>query len=84
MAAINTLRPGQKYEVIREFTDYDLQRHAVGETWTFIAQNFAPYDDGMLIQIRQQGQITHFRMQWRTESQAAVMDDFGAYVRVVM
>ena len=84
MAAISTLRPGQNYEVTREFADYDQQRHAVGETWTFIAQNFVPYEDGMLVQIRQQGQLTHFRMQWRSESQGAVMDEFTAYVRVVV
>ncbi|GAB3854096.1 hypothetical protein GCM10028822_23630 [Hymenobacter terrigena] len=81
MAAINTLRPGTAYEVIREFIDYDKQRHAIGETWTFIAQSFAPYDDGMLLQVQQHGQPTYFRMQWRTESQAEEMDNFTDYVR---
>ena len=62
MAAINMLRPGQKYEVIREFTDYNQQRHTVGEAWTFIAKSFVPYEDGMRLEIRQQGQLTPYRL----------------------
>ena len=81
MAAINSLRSGQAYEVTREFTDYDQHLHVVGETWTFIAQSFAPYDDGMLLEIQQQGQPAHFRLQWRDESQGVVMDNFSDYVR---
>jgi Domain of unknown function (DUF3601) len=81
MAASNTLRPGQRYVVIREFADYDQQRHAVGETWTFIGQSGVPHEDGVLLEIRQQGQLLHFRMQWRAECQGVVMDNFLDYVR---
>ena len=84
MAAITTLRPGKTYEVIQAFIDYDQQHHAVGEIWTFIVSNFAPYDDGMLLQIRQHGELGSFRMQWRAESQGVVMDDFLNYVRLVL
>ena len=81
MPTIASLLPGRTYQVIREFTDYDQRVHAVGEVWTFIASNFAPYDDGMLLQIRQHGELGSFRMQWRPESQARVMDSFTSYVR---
>ena len=81
MAAISTLRPGQAYEVTRECIDYDHQLHVVGETWTFVAQSFTPYDDGLLLEAQQQGQLTHFRMQWWDESQGVVMDNFTDYVR---
>ena len=81
MAAINTLCPGKTYEVIREFTDYDHQCHAVGETWIFIAKSFVPHEDGVLLEVQQPGQPMHFRMQWRDESQGVVMDNFADYVR---
>ena len=81
MASVNTLRPGKTYAVVQEFTDYDQLRHAVGETWTFIGQSFLPYEDGMRLEIRQQGQLTHFRLQWRAESQGFVLDNFSDYVR---
>ncbi len=84
MAAITTLRPGKTYEVIQAFIDYDQQHHAVGEIWTLIAQSFVPYDDGLLLEIQQQGKRTSFRMQWRAESQGVVMDDFLNYVRLVL
>ena len=81
MHTITSLLPGRTYQVIREFTDYEQRVHAVGETWTFIFSKFAPSDDGMLLQIRQHGELGSFRMQWRSESQAHVMDCFTSYVR---
>lgn len=81
MQTIASLLPGRTYQVIREFIDYEQRIHAVGETWTFITSTFAPYDDGMLLQIRQHGELHSFRMQWRPESQARVMDGFSSYVR---
>lgn len=56
----------------------------MGEIWTLIAQSFVPYDDGLLLEIQQQGKRTSFRMQWRAESQGVVMDDFLNYVRLVL
>ena len=81
MQSITSLLPGRTYQVIREFIDYEQRVHAVGETWTFIFSKFAPYDDGMVLQISQNGELGCFRMQWREESQARVMDGFSSYVR---
>ncbi len=79
------LTPGQKYKVIKAFADYDKIQHPVGETWTFVATNFLPYDDGLTLFVtidNFQKEIS-YRLQWRQEEQAGIIDRFSEYVEVV-
>ncbi len=78
------LRAGRKYRVIREFRDYDRFLHQVGETWTFCAWNFLPYDNGMSFFVSLDGsQEWHMRLQWCPEEQGQVLDHLEEYVAQV-
>jgi hypothetical protein len=76
------LIPGQKYKVIKPFTDYDRHVHAPGNTWTFVETNFLPYEDGLTVHLRldDDPKVLLFRLQWRQEEQAAIIENFRDYV----
>jgi hypothetical protein len=75
------LDAGQRYRVIRPFTDFDGTEHPVGEEWTFLGCAFVPYDDGLSWFVSLDGEREwHIRMQWRDESQGRIIDALSAYV----
>ncbi|MBC7777548.1 MAG: DUF3601 domain-containing protein, partial [Phycisphaerae bacterium] len=74
------LTPNQSYKVIKPFTDFDRQEHTVGETWTFVETNFLPYDDGLTLHVIKDGVPVVYRLQWREEEQAGIIDNFKAFV----
>jgi Domain of unknown function (DUF3601) len=80
----NTLNliPGQKYKVIKSFIDYDRHVHEVGNTWTFVETNFLPYEDGLTVHIRLDNnpKVLLFRLQWRQEEQANIIENFRDFV----
>ncbi|AMR26008.1 hypothetical protein A0257_02090 [Hymenobacter psoromatis] len=80
MAAIQTLTPGQRYRVVQEFVDYDGQAHPVGETWVFEGTNFVPYEDGLTLHVSASGWPVVYRLQWRPEEQAALIENFTNFV----
>ena len=80
MAAIHTLTAGQRYRVVREFVDYDGGRHLVGETWVFAGTNFVPYEDGLTLHVSAHGLPQVYRLQWRPEEQAALIERFTDFV----
>jgi hypothetical protein len=86
MSAINQnftaaeLIPGQTYCVIRNFIDYDGIVHPIGEYWRFRTKNFLPYEDGLSLFVEKDGIKISFRLQWRAESQAQIIDNFSNYV----
>jgi hypothetical protein len=76
------LIPGQKYKIVKPFTDYDRQVHQPGETWTFVETNFLPYEDGLTVHIRldDNPKVLVFRLQWRQEEQADIIENFTTFV----
>jgi hypothetical protein len=80
MATIKTLIPGQRYRVVREFVDYDHQVHLVGETWVFECTNFVPYEDGLTLHVNLGSLPVVYRLQWRPEEQAAIIENFTNFV----
>jgi len=75
---------GRKYRVVREFVDYDKQLHPVGETWTFLAASFLPYEDGLTIYISFEGkQKWRFRMQWREEEMGPILNSLKDYIQKI-
>ena len=76
------LIPGQKYKLVKPFTDYDKEIHPIGETWAFITTNFLPYEDGLTVHISLgvDPKEWMFRLQWRREEQADIIENFGDYV----
>lgn len=74
------LVPGQTYSVIAEFTDYDGIIHPVGERWRFVEKNFLPYEDGLTLVMERNGKNVPFRLQWRAEAQAEIIDNFSDFV----
>jgi hypothetical protein len=80
------LIPGQRYRVVTAFSDYDGNIHPSGETWTFLRTNFLPYEDGLTVHLwlyDDPREEVIFRLQWRPESQAAVIEHFNEYVAPV-
>ena len=68
------------YRVIKEFTDYDRSIHPIGETWIYRGTNFLPYEDGVSVFITVDDHLYNFRLQWRPEEQADIIDNFPSFV----
>jgi hypothetical protein len=66
--------------VVQEFVDYDRQTHPVGETWVFERTNFLPYEDGLTLHVSAGGLPAVYRLQWRPEAQAALIENFTDFV----
>jgi hypothetical protein len=71
---------GQAYQVIKPFTDYDGIVHGVGECWTYQGTNFLPYEDGLTLHVLIDGRPVVYRLQWREEQQAGIIEHFTEYV----
>jgi hypothetical protein len=74
------LIPGQKYILIKSFTDYDGRIHEAGETWIFKGTDFLPYEDGLTVKIEANGSSSSFRMQWQDDAQGKIIDNFKEYI----
>jgi hypothetical protein len=72
---------------VKEFVDYDSCTHSLGETFVFRQTNFVPYEDGLSVYVSllkpdgTPGPETSFRMQWREEEQASIIEHFQDFVR---
>lgn len=74
--------PGEQYEVIAEFEDFDGGIHRVGDRWTFLGCSFLPYDGGLSLFVSYDGeQEWHIRMQ--EVRQHEILADLGAYIAAV-
>ena len=73
---------GQRYRVKQLFTDYDGIVHEVGESWTYLGTNFLPYEDGLTLYTvsEQESKQVRYRLQWREEEQAAIIENFLDFV----
>jgi hypothetical protein len=74
------LIPEQDYRVIQSFVDYDGIIHSVGEVWTYQGTNFLPYDDGLTLHVLVNNRALAYRLQWRKEEQAYIIEHFKEYV----
>ena len=77
------LLPGKSYKVTKAFEDYDGITHAVGESWRFISKDFLPYEDGLSLHVKSNGQNVTLRLQWRAETQGEIIDSFSDFVEEV-
>lgn len=75
------LIPGKDYRVIKSFTDYDGIVHGTGETWTYLGTHFLPYDDGLTLHVSIGNRAAVYRLQWRKEEQAHIIENFRDYVK---
>ena len=82
MDSFLNLSQGQKYKVIKPFIDFDKIVHPMGETWIFITTNFLPYDDGLTLHVQAENSLDEivYRLQWREEEQAEIIENFRDYV----
>lgn len=74
------LEQEQPYKVIKEFIDYDKEVHPVGESWIYIGTAFLPYEDGLSLFVKKDNVETTYRLQWRKEEQAYIIDNFKDFV----
>ena len=74
------LEQEQSYRVIKEFTDYDKEVHPIGETWIYIGTTFLPYEDGLSLFVMRDGTRLMYRLQWRKEEQADIIENFKDFV----
>lgn len=78
------LTAGGRYRVVKEFADFDRDRHLIGEEWVFLGYSFSPYEDGMSFFVSLDGtQEWQIRLQWRREQQAAVLDTPHEYLQPI-
>ncbi len=68
------------YKVIKEFIDYDKQLHPIGETWIYKGTAFLPYEDGLSLFVNKNDSLIMYRLQWRKEEQADIIDNFKDFV----
>lgn len=75
------LLPGRRYHVVRAFVDHDRIDHPVGECWTYTGHAFLPYEDGLTLFVAMpDGRERSVRLQWRPETEGAILDTFETYV----
>lgn len=74
------LSSGRTYRVVTAFVDYDGLPHSIGETWRFVSKEFLPYEDGLTLHVERDGKNGAFRLQWRAETQARIINDFSQFV----
>jgi hypothetical protein len=77
------LEAGKRYEVIREFTDFDRTVHPVGERWLFVGHQFLPYDNGLSLFVQTDAGEWHMRWQLTNDEQRGLAEDLAAYIREV-
>ena len=82
MNNILKIRQGQQYKVKKSFTDYDGLLHEMGEVWTYLGTNFLPYEDGLTLHVQKNNQEVVYRLQWRMEEQAEIIENFQEYVEL--
>lgn len=66
--------------VIKPFTDYDGIVHGVGEVWTYQGTNFLPHEDGLTLHVLTDNKTVVYRLQWRKDAQAEIIENFKDYV----
>ena len=75
---------GLRYRVVKEFEDFDRDRHLISEEWVFMGHSFLPYEDGMSFFVSLDGaQEWHIRLQWRPEQQGSVLDALDEYLQPI-
>src|SRR5258708_7618401 len=74
---------GHVYRIIKDFKDYDGTLHPIGEVWQFLEKNFLPYEDGLSLFVERDGKKISFRLQWREESQASIIDNFSDFAQEI-
>lgn len=75
------LTRGTTYRVVKAFRDADGDSHVPGETWTYLASAFSPYDDELLINVSGPGGSEwSIRMIWTPERHQSVIEAFTEYV----
>ena len=78
------LEAGQRYRVIKAFTDHDRDDHPVGEEWTFLRSAFVPYHSGLSWFVTFDGVAeTHIRLQSIPEEQGEIVNNLAEYLVAV-
>ena len=78
------LEVGRRYVVATAFTDFDGDQHPEGENWTFLAQYFLPYDDGLSLFVSfDEVSEWHIRLQWRPDTQGEIINHLNDHVKPV-
>jgi hypothetical protein len=80
---IYSLKSGETYKVIKEFTDFDGKIHEVGECWTFEKTAYLPYHSGLSFYVIENGQRVMYRFHDEPEAQQELLNNFMSYVESV-
>jgi hypothetical protein len=73
------LKPGQWYQVVAEFVDFDRRVHPVGECWRYCDRNFFPHEAGLTLNVEGEG-LKSIRLQDYVGVQREIIDAFSEYV----
>jgi hypothetical protein len=73
------LIPGKHYKIIKTFKDYDGKPYQPGKIYTYLGNDFLPYDDGLTLHFSQSGEVVAVRLQWREEAQKEIIEGLEHY-----
>jgi hypothetical protein len=77
-------RIGHRYEVARDFIDFDGATHRSGESWIYLGHAFLAHDDGLSLFVSLDDDSEwHIRLRWRSDQQGAVIDGLNGYIQAM-
>jgi len=76
----NRLIRGQRYRVIKRFSDADADEHDIGEEWAFISTLFSKFDDELTICVRDvTGEEWTIPLIWTPDKQQDIIERWQDY-----
>lgn len=76
------LQPHRRYEVTRDFRDYDDDLHPAGEQWVWLAHNFVPYHGGYSFIVSVDGE-NEWHIRLHEGDQSEILNNLAGYIRAV-
>ena len=74
------LTRGQRYRIIKPFTDADGHWHQIGEEWIFLGASFSKFDDELtLCTAGQDATEWQIPLTWKDDKQQDVIEDCEEY-----
>jgi hypothetical protein len=81
LSCVSNLIKGETYTVVKEFTDYDRNKHPVGEKFEFELYDYYLFDAGYAICIKKNGEDKIIRLKDDEKHQAHIIKILDEYIK---
>jgi hypothetical protein len=72
---------GERYRLLRTFSDADGLKHVIGEEWQFLSSMFSRYDNEYLLSVRLvSGGECRIRLRYEAGKEKEVIDRFHEFI----